>query len=442
MDKSLPTTAIARANVIGKTLVKIGANHSKGVIKKLISSGSDRQSIQDETQEATAKLIIDALGELKGVSVKIAQQVALALPFLPQTYLEQITKSFNAIPPINRALIRKIIKQELGGYPEEVFESFESTPFGSASLGQVHKAVHNGENVAVKVQYPGIANTIHSDMGMIKFALQRFAKGQNVDHIIEEINQRLYEEVDYAYEAKNILFFRERLTHPQVVIPHVYPERSNSKILVCSYIEGKSFDEFLKSSPSQEVRNHFAQLLFDTFFTSLYRLRAIHADPNPGNFIFMDNDRLGLIDFGCIKYVDDDFLILYNRLHLSLIEGCDDLMIAKQYAALNMIDSSDDASMVAFYNEVIKPLDRLYIDILTKDHYDFGNDHHFSKKGFDTILEVQKKQTHSVHKFNQEYLFLNRTLLGYYTMFERMGARIDTQYARELMNLYQGENHG
>ncbi len=442
MDKCIPTTTIARVNVIGKTLVKIGANHSKGVMKKLISSDNNRQSIQDETQEATAKLIIEALGELKGVSVKIAQQVALALPFLPQTYLEQITKSFNAIPPINRALIRKIIKQELNGYPEELFESFESTPFGSASLGQVHKALHNHENVAIKVQYPGIANTIATDMGMIKFALQRFAKGQNVDHIIEEINQRLYEEVDYTNEAKNVLFFSEQLNHPQVVIPQVYPELSTSKVLVCSYIEGKSFGEFLKSSPTQALRNHFAQLLFDTFFTTLYTLKAIHADPNPGNFIFMDNDRLGLIDFGCIKYVDDGFLIPYNRLHLSLIEECDDLNIAKQYAALNMIDLSDDASMVAFYNEVIKPLDRLYIDVLTKDHYDFGNDHHFSKRGFETILEVQKKQTHSVHKFNQEYLFLNRTLLGYYTMFEQLGARIDTRLARNIMNQYQGENHG
>lgn len=441
MDKGIPTTTIARANVIGKTLVKIGVNHSKGVIKKLISSDSSQQSIHDETQETMAKLIIDALGELKGVSVKIAQQVALALPFLPQTYLEQITKSFNAVPPINRALIRKIIKQELGRYPEEVFEHFEPTPFGSASLGQVHKATYEGNTIAVKVQYPGIGSTINTDMGMIKFALQRFAKGQNIDHIIEEINQKLYEEVDYTKEAKNVLFFRERLIHPQVVIPEVYPDLSTSKVLVCSYVNGKPFGNFLQSSPSQELRNHFAQLLFDTFFISLYRLKAIHADPNPGNFIFMDNNQLGIIDFGCIKNVDDDFLISYNRLHLSLMAECDDINIARQYAALNMIDASDDASMVAFYTEVIKPLDRLYIDVLAKDYYNFGNDYSFSKKGFEAILEVQKKQTHSVHKFNQEYLFLNRTLLGYYTMFEQLGAQINTRLAKSIMNQYQGENH-
>jgi predicted unusual protein kinase regulating ubiquinone biosynthesis (AarF/ABC1/UbiB family) len=441
MDKGIPTTTIARANVIGKTLVKIGVNHSKGVIKKLISSDSSQQSIHDETQETMAKLIIDALGELKGVSVKIAQQVALALPFLPQTYLEQITKSFNAVPPINRALIRKIIKQELGRYPEEVFEHFEPTPFGSASLGQVHKATYEGNTIAVKVQYPGIGSTINTDMGMIKFALQRFAKGQNINHIIEEINQKLYEEVDYTKEAKNVLFFRERLIHPQVVIPEVYPDLSTSKVLVCSYVNGKPFGNFLQSSPSQELRNHFAQLLFDTFFISLYRLKAIHADPNPGNFIFMDNNQLGIIDFGCIKNVDDDFLISYNRLHLSLMAECDDINIARQYAALNMIDASDDASMVAFYIEAIKPLDRLYIDVLAKDYYNFGNDYSFSKKGFEAILEVQKKQTHSVHKFNREYLFLNRTLLGYYTMFEQLGAQINTRLAKSIMNQYQGENH-
>lgn len=113
MDKPIPITSMARGQVIGKTLLKIGATRSKGALKKMLSAKNHKQSIQDETHETTAKIIIEALGELKGVLVKIAQQVMVALPFLPQNYLEHISKSFNAVPPINRALIRKIIKQEL-----------------------------------------------------------------------------------------------------------------------------------------------------------------------------------------------------------------------------------------------------------------------------------------------------------------------------------------
>lgn len=439
MDKAIPTGTLSRTKVIGKTLMKIGANHSKGALKKMLAADEKRRSIQDQIHEETAKIIIEALGELKGVSVKIAQQVVLALPFLPQGYLDEIGKSFNAVPPINRALIRKIIKQELERYPEEVFESFESTPFGSASLGQVHKATHGGETLAVKVQYPGIASTIATDMGMVKFFFVRFARGQNVDHLIEEINARLYEEVDYTHEAKNLLFFKKNLTHSSVVIPDVYPELSTQKVLACSYIEGKSFGEYLRSSASLEERNHYAQTLFDTFFSSLYTLKAIHADPNPGNFLFMEGGKLGMIDFGCIKSVDEAFLRRYNRLHLSLIEGVDEDEIVRQYAELGMIDGNDVQTMREFYREIIRPLDSIYIEVLSAETYDFGNDHRFSRRGFEMILEVQRKQTHSVHKFNREYLFLNRTLLGYYTMFEQLGARIDVGGARALMKQFQEE---
>ena len=436
MGKKIPLTNIARSKVIGKALVKIGINYSKAKIQKFFIS----EPIAN-VEENTAKLIMDALGELKGVSVKIAQQIALALPFLPQSYLEHINKSFNLVPPINRALVRKIIKQEFNNYPENLFKSFETIPFGSASLGQVHKAMFDEKELAVKIQYPGIANTIKTDMKIVRFVLSRFAAGKNIDHIIEEINQRLYEEVDYRYEAENTIFFKKNIVHPYIVIPQVYEELSTSKVLTCSYIEGKSFSEFLTSSPSQELSNHYAQLLFDTFFTTLYRLKAIHADPNPGNFLFCSDQRLGIIDFGCVKYVDDDFLVPFNWLHLSLIDQCDDLTIAKQYAALNMIDTDEDENMIKFYNDVIKPLDRLYIEVLTHDIYDFGKEHYFSKRGFNAILQVQTQQASSIHKFNQEYLFLNRTLLGYYTMFEQLGAKIDTRSAKTMMLQYKGKEH-
>ena len=428
MDNALPTGKLSRGKVVGKALLKIGAKKSKRYL-----TGGDKT----QNHEEIADIIFDALGELKGVSVKIAQQVALGMPFLPPAYMEKISKSFNAIPSINKALVRKIIKSELGSNPQDTFETFNMEAFAAASLGQVHLASKQGEQLAIKVQYPGIKKSIESDMSLIHFGLKRFAKGQNVDHIIDEIEARLYEEVDYALEAENCTFFREHMDNENIIIPKVYPELSSQKVLTTSFVEGLDFESYLATHPKQEEVNAYAQLIFDSFFYSLYALKRIHADPNPGNFLFLENGKLGLIDFGCVKQVEDDFLKQYNQLHLSLLENQEDMAVIQQYVTLGMVEESSQKEMLKFYTEVIKPLDTLYKEPLVGDSYDFKENNDFSKRGFEMIFEVQQKQFHSVHKLNEQFLFINRTLLGYYALFEKMGAKIETGYVRDLMREYK-----
>jgi predicted unusual protein kinase regulating ubiquinone biosynthesis (AarF/ABC1/UbiB family) len=428
MDKALPTGRISRAKVVGKALLKIGVKKSKQFIT---------QSNKEQNHEEIADIIFDSLGELKGVSVKIAQQVALGMPFLPPAYLEKISKSFNAIPSINKALVRKIIKSELGANPQDAFESFKMEAFAAASLGQVHLASKEGKALAVKVQYPGIKKSIESDMSLIHFGLKRFAKGQNVDHIITEIEERLYEEVDYELEAENCTFFRENMKNENIIIPEVYPEVSSQKVLTTSFLEGLDFERYLATNPSQKEKNAYAQLIFDSFFYSLYHLKRIHADPNPGNFLFLEGGRLGLIDFGCVKQIDEAFLESYNALHLDLLANVSDDKLVTHYHNLGMIEQDSPEKMLHFYREVIKPLDRLYIEPLHGESYDFKEHNNFSKRGFEAVFEVQKKQYHSVHQVNEEYIFLDRTLLGYYALFEKMGAKITTTYVKNLMKRYQ-----
>jgi len=433
---TLPTSKLARSKVVGKAILQIGSRKSKEVLKRGFLSPAQKELSKEQNQKEIAQIIMDALGELKGVSIKIAQQVALGMPFLPPSYLEEMSKSFQSVPPINRALVRKIIKQELGEYPQEIFDTFDTKPFGAASLGQVHRATDTHRDMAIKIQYPGIATTIQSDLSMLKFALKRFAKGNNIDHIMEEISQRLYEEIDYEHEAENMDFFHKNFKHPHVTIPKLYVDISTQKLLATSYLEGVSLDRFLASDPSRESRNHYAQTIFDSFFISLYRLKQIHADPNPGNFLFMEDQKLGLIDFGCVKRVDEVFLQRYTRLHISLIERADDMDITRQYLELDMIDQASDKKMLAFYQNVIKPLDSIYIEIFLEESYSFAHNKNFSKRGFETIMQVQREQTHSVHKLNEEIIFLDRTLLGYYALFERMDATIDTKFAKGLMRQF------
>jgi predicted unusual protein kinase regulating ubiquinone biosynthesis (AarF/ABC1/UbiB family) len=439
MYRTLPTSKLQRGKVVGKTLLKIGATKSKTMVKRTFSM-KNRDTLQEEMHEDVAKSIFDALGELKGLSVKIAQQVALGMPFLPPTYLKQMQKSFHQIPPINRALVRKIVKTELGEYPEKCFDTFENEAFGSASLGQVHLATLGDEKLAIKIQYPGIKKSIDSDLSILNFGLKRVAKGRDVSHLIKEVSDRIHEEVDYEIEAKNNNFFLKNFNMKDVVIPRVYEGYSTKHLLTSSFIEGKTFDQLLKSKPSQEMLNHYAQLIFDSFYHSVYNLQTIHADPNPGNFIFMDNGKIGLIDFGCVKTIEEDFLKKYNRLHLSLLDGISDEEVLKQYIELEMIDGDSHEDMMTFYRETIKPFDTMYIDVIRDDFYDFEENSDFSKKGFELVLEVQKKQFEAIHKINQEFIFLDRTLLGYYGMFEQMGVKIDTRNAVKIMREYRS-NH-
>ena len=433
MANSIPTGKISRGAVVGKTIIKIGVKQTSSFIKRSLGTESQKKSIQEQTDKDIADIIFESLGELKGVSVKIAQQIALGMPFLPPAYIDKISQSFHSIPPINKALVRKIIKSQLGRYPSDVFDSFEMDAFAGASLGQVHRAYIDKTPLAVKVQYTGIKRSIQTDMSIIQFSLRRFAKGKDVSHIITEITDRLYEEIDYAKEAKNCDFFRENLHIENIVIPKVYHNLSTASVITTSMIDGLSWDEYMSSNPTQQEKNSYAQLIFDSFFHSLYILKKIHADPNPGNFIFIDKGKLGLIDFGCIKEISDEFLDAYNSLHLTLLEKQDDTEIIAQYIKLGMIDIDRQDNMQYFYQEVIKPLDRLYAEPLIGDSYDFATHNDFSKRGFEMIFEVQKKKFYSVHKLNEQFLFINRTLLGYYALFEKMGAKIDTTRVKDLM---------
>lgn len=423
-QSKLPTSKLSRGKVVGKALLKIGVKKTKGYL-----SNTKAQ----QTQEEIADVMFEALGELKGVSVKIAQQMALGMPFLPPAYLQKLSQAFASIPSINKALVRKIIKTELHENPQALFDSFEMDAFAAASLGQVHRASKETEALAVKVQYPGIKKSIESDMSIIHFVLKRFAKGKNIDHIISEIEARLYEEVDYLLEAQNCDFFRENMRNADIVIPKIYHEFSSQRVITSSLLEGLDFESYLASNPSQEEIDAYAQLIFDNFFESLYRLRAIHADPNPGNFLFLEGTKLGMIDFGCIKRVDKEFLERYGRLHLDLLDNVSDEALIPHYEQLGMIKTESPEKMLHFYQEVIKPLDRLYIEPLLGDSYDFKVHNDFSKRGFEAVFEVQKKQFHSVHQINEEYLFLDRTLLGYYALFEKMGAKIETKNIKNIM---------
>jgi predicted unusual protein kinase regulating ubiquinone biosynthesis (AarF/ABC1/UbiB family) len=202
-------------------------------------------------------------------------------------------------------LVIKLLRQDLGKGPDTLFQQFNPIAFAAASLGQVHAAVTlDGQAVAVKLQYPGIAESMDSDMRLVRGLLHTF-RGQSsllpdatlVDQALTDIAVTLKDELDYHKEAQQLSWFSGHLGSPDWVVPLVYPSLSSRRVLTMQHLQGLHLNEWLGSNPSQTQRNRYGQLLFDHFLHCVFRLNRLQADPHPGNFLFMDDGRLGLLDF-------------------------------------------------------------------------------------------------------------------------------------------------
>ena len=258
--------------------------------------------------------------KLRGTALKIAQGMSMDQGFLPEEFAEVMSQAQYSVPPINKALVRSIIKKELGGYPEQLFNSFESEAFAAASIGQVHKAeLKDGRKVAIKIQYPNVRETIGSDLAMGKTIAKRFIKkGTNIDPYFDEIKTTLLLETDYNHEGQQIDLFNKRFSGLNIEIPQWVQECSSDKVLCMTFLEGRHLGDFIKEKPTQEERNHFGQLLWDFFHEQIKGNDYIHADTHPGNLLFTYDNKLGVVDFGCERSFRLSFsLIIYScSLHI------------------------------------------------------------------------------------------------------------------------------
>jgi predicted unusual protein kinase regulating ubiquinone biosynthesis (AarF/ABC1/UbiB family) len=262
------------------------------------------------SQMAVARSVVKSLDEAKGLPVKIAQMMSYFDFYMPYAVKEVFATLRNQGLPINPLVVASCVKEQLGAPPSQVFAEWEATPFAAASIGQVHRAqLRSGEAVAVKVQYPGVKETIESDMGSISL-LGKLAKlilrGPDAGPIIDEIREHLLIECDYELEATRQETFRQIFDdHPVIVIPNVHREFSTGKILVTSYFEGQTLEEFAATA-EQASKNRIGEALWDYFNIPKYKLGLFNCDPHFGNFIVSDG-KLVCLDFGCVKKVPDSY---------------------------------------------------------------------------------------------------------------------------------------
>lgn len=369
MKRAVPEGKLARAGIAGAAAVKLGASQLGHQLKRPFLSESRQQEEREALDDKNAGVLFNALSQLRGTALKVAQMMSMEADLLPEAYRLKLEKSCHQVPPLNRVLVRKVLLEEFGQPPEALFASFEADAFAAASLGQVHAAtLLDGTPVAVKIQYPGVNVAIDSDMALMRQLMRSLPNSRLMLQSLEEIHARLREEVDYRLEAENTRWFQQHLASEGVQVPPVFMERCGNRVLTTGFVPGKHLEEWLGASPSQEVRDRAAQRLYDVFVHSALTLRRLHADPNPGNYLLAPDGAVTLIDFGCVKHLSPIFTAILPRL-LRAYHDDDAAALFQAYRELGMLWGDDEKRL---YEEVLRPFGSWLVEPLRQDDFDFG----------------------------------------------------------------------
>lgn len=309
------TGTLARGYRIGRLGFSLMGSYIGYQAQNLILGKDTQPMRRARFQQQVSRQMRNELGALKGPVMKLGQMLSMQTDFLPDEALAELASLQMQAPPMHPTLARAQFKSALGKYPEDLFCEFDDEPFAAASLGQVHRAVtKNGEKVAVKIQYPAIRSAIDNDLKLLRSAaLPTRVTGHVPSALLDEIARGLLEETDYLREADNLDYFRKGLgSLPYVTVPRVHRDLTTDRVLTMSFVEGVSFSEWLKRNPSRAMRDLLGVRLCEAYETQLQRLRVLHADQHPGNYLFQPDGRFGLVDFGCVKRVNIDVVELHR----------------------------------------------------------------------------------------------------------------------------------
>lgn len=429
MSNDFPSSKFDRGKIFAKTGLKLGTNYAKRYLKKSVGKKESQEESRQFHSE-NAREVFNEFTRLRGTALKIAQSLSMDQGMLPEEFADVMSEAQYSVPPINKALARSIIKKELKEYPEQLFDSFSAEAIAAASIGQVHKArLKNGKKVAVKIQYPNVRNTIESDLGLAKTLLKRFLKkGANLDEYVEEVKETLMEETDYIREGTSIEYFHKGFSGGKYITPVWYKDLSTQKVLTMSFIEGRHLKEFLKEDPSQEKRNHFGQLLWDFFHDQVEQRNFIHADTHPGNFLFRQDGKLGIIDFGCVKKFPQSFTQKYMRLLPTHLKNNEE-EIRRLYIDLGIVkEHADNPEKEEQFFQFCKKYGHAFAQPYMADYFDFGD------PGFKQKINTFAKQPPIMNepRGNKNFIYSTKVHLGLYSLLMKLKAEVDTTRSREI----------
>ena len=332
-------------------------------------------------------------------------------------------------------MIVQTFKKYFGKTPDQIYDKFNIRSTNAASIGQVHQAELDGKKLAVKIQYPGVGDSISSDLKLVKpFAFRMLGMSEKeLDVYMKEVEERLLEETDYELEVRRSIEVSIACKIlDNVVFPGYYPDLSSKRIITMDWLNGMHLKEFLATNPSQELRNRIGQALWDFYNYQQHELRAVHADPHPGNFMITTDNKLGVIDFGCIKVMPDDFYYpFFSLTSTNLFEDKEETI--KAFRKLEMILPNDTPQQIEFYHGMYKQMISLFAKPYITSTFDFSN-----KAFFDDLFGFGEKVS-KMPEFKQargvkHFIYVNRTNFGLYNILHDLKAFVKTDTYKPHVN--------
>ncbi len=282
-----------------------GVRYASSAPRLFAAAGEHREQLRNDLALQTAEDVAATLGTMKGVLMKLGQMASYVDDGLSPAARRTLSRLQDSVPPMSPELAAQVVTEELGLPPERAFATWDPEPIAAASIGQVHRAItHDGRAVAVKVQYPGIAETIEADLGnvaLLRRMLKITAPSQDVDALLAELRERITEELDYRREARNQrMFARYYDGHPTIYVPGIVGELSTRRVVTSELADGARFAEL--AGWSQAERDLAAETIYRFVFRSLYEGHAFNGDPHPGNYLFGGGGKVTFLDFGLVKH--------------------------------------------------------------------------------------------------------------------------------------------
>lgn len=430
----IPTSKIERATKLVQTGAKVGVNYLKYYGEKMVNSDLSR----DKLNENNAEDIYDGLKSLKGSALKVAQMLSMDKSFLPQAYVEKFSLSQFSVPPLSAPLVLKTFKNNFGKTPYEIFDEFNPYSVNAASIGQVHAAVKNNQKLAVKIQYPGVANSISSDLALVKpIAIRMFnLKGKDSEKYFKEVEDKLTEETNYLLEleqSQEVVNACSKIEN--IVFPSYYPEYSSAKILTMDWMTGEHLSEFTTRNTNQQVADKIGQALWDFYMYQIHILRKVHADPHPGNFLVDKDNQLVALDFGCMKKIPTEFYIPYFEL-ISKDVIDNKKMFTEKLFELEILRTDDSKAETEYFTELFYELLSLFTLPFQTQNFDFSNE-----TFFENIAKMGEKFANdsNLRKMNgnrgsKHFIYMNRTFFGLYNLMFDLKAKIVVNEFQKYIN--------
>jgi predicted unusual protein kinase regulating ubiquinone biosynthesis (AarF/ABC1/UbiB family) len=417
----LPTGKIERAGRFLRTGAKIGGNYAKFYGKKALLLNPDREDLQ----AANAEDIIEEFTQLRGTALKVAQMLSMDNINFSDRFTGILQQAQYSVPPMSAPMAVKAFSQSHGKSPEQVFDRFNPVATKAASMGQVHEAWLGERRLAVKIQYPGVADAIRSDMRMVRRVAPSIVKASAAEMkpYMDEVEEKLIEEADYTLELKSSQAFAQACAQLEgLYVPEYLPEYCSKRVITMTWIPGMHLRDLLATRPDQAVLNTIGQRIWDFYEYQIHVVRMLNADPHPGNFLFTPDGQVGVLDFGCTKVVSED---LYEDYFSLAEEGLfeDEARARAVLLKIQILRPDDSPQKAAHLTGLFARLISLVTRPYHQGHFDFGDQAFFEEVN---AVGTEIGKTREV-RGSREFLFINRTYFGLFALMQQMGVQLDTR---------------